>query len=224
MNSLIRMMATAVLGASVAAWGTGAAEHDAAGAIQPDTATAIFAGGCFWCVEEAFDQVDGVIATRSGYTGGHVRNPTYSQVSSGGTGHTEAVEVIYDPSKVSYERLLRTFWRNIDPLDAAGQFCDRGEQYRSAIFPLTPEQQRLAEASKQQVATRLGRPVATTIAPARPFYAAEEYHQDYYRKNPLRYKIYKWNCGRAQRLERIWGSAPEAAYAQPLADTPPGKS
>jgi peptide-methionine (S)-S-oxide reductase len=171
-------------------------------------ATAIFAGGCFWCVEEAFDKVEGVLDTTSGYTGGHVENPSYEQVSSGGTGHIEAVRVTFDPARVSYQRLLQIFWRNIDPLDDGGQFCDRGAQYRSAVFPVTPDQQRLAEASKQAVAAQLGgRPVATTIQPAQPFYVAEAYHQDYHRTNPVRYRFYKWNCGRAQRLQQVWGDA-----------------
>ena len=173
---------------------------------KPPAAKAIFAAGCFWCVEEVFDKVDGVLTTTSGYIGGRTSNPTYEEVSSGGTGHTEAVEITYDPSRVSYESLLQTFWRNVDALDAGGQFCDRGSQYRSGIFYLSPEQKQLAEASKAQVATQLGKPVATEIVPAGPFYAAEDYHQGYHQKNPVRYKFYKWNCGRAQRLEALWGS------------------
>ena len=171
---------------------------------QPERATAIFAGGCFWCVEEAFDKVEGVLETTSGYIGGRVPNPTYEQVSAGQTGHTEAVRVTFDPARVTYEALLEVFWRNIDPLDAGGQFCDRGDQYRSAIFALTPEQQRMAQASREQVAQQLGQPVATTIDAAQPFYTAEAYHQDYYQRNPVRYRFYKWNCGRAQRLEEMW--------------------
>lgn len=173
---------------------------------EPSAAKAIFAAGCFWCVEEVFDKVDGVLRTTSGYIGGRTANPTYEEVSSGGTGHTEAVEITYDPSRVSYERLLQTFWRNVDPLDAGGQFCDRGSQYRSGIFYLSPEQKQLAEASKTRVATQLGKPVTTEIVAARTFYAAEDYHQGYHQKNPLRYKFYKWNCGRAQRLEELSGS------------------
>lgn len=171
------------------------------------TVTAIFAGGCFWCVEEAFDKVSGVVSTTSGYTGGHVANPTYEQVSGGGTGHYEAVQVVYDPAVVSYETLLDTFWHNIDPTDAGGQFCDRGESYRAAIFYGDSEQRRLAEASLREL--RRSKPfdgdVVTEIIPASEFYPAEEYHQDYYTKNPLRYKYYKWSCGRAQRLEELWG-------------------
>jgi len=169
------------------------------------TAKATFAAGCFWCVEEAFDKLDGVLSTTSGYTGGQKPNPTYEEVSSGGTGHTEAVEVIYDPTRLSYDTLLQTFWRNVDAVDAGGQFCDRGSQYRSAIFYHSAEQQQKAEASKKQAAAELGQPIATEIVQAGPFYEAEAYHQDYYRTNPVRYRFYKWNCGRAQRLEELWG-------------------
>ena len=172
-------------------------------ATQPQTAT--FAAGCFWCVEEAFDQVDGVLSTTSGYIGGQTPNPTYEQVSSGRTGHTEALQVTYDPSRVTYAQLLRTFWHNVDPFDAGGQFCDRGSQYRSGVFYHSAEQRQQAEASKRTVAEQLGKPIVTEIVPAGPFYPAEEYHQGYHEKNPLRYKFYKWNCGRAQRLEELWG-------------------
>lgn len=167
--------------------------------------TATFAAGCFWCVEEAFDKVAGVIATTSGYTAGRTTNPTYEQVSSGGTGHTEAVQVTYDPSKVDYATLLEVFWRNVDAVDGGGQFCDRGSQYRSGIYVHSEQQRTLAEASKARIAARLGKPVASEIAAAGPFYPAETYHQDYYKKNSVRYRFYKWNCGRAQRLEELWG-------------------
>lgn len=181
-------------------------------ASQPDAkagqATALFAAGCFWCVEEAFDKVAGVIATTSGYTAGRTPNPTYEQVSSGGTGHTEAVQVVYDPSKVTYETLLTAFWRNVDAVDGGGQFCDRGTQYRPAIFYNSDEQKRQADASKQRIATQLGKAVAVQIVPGGAFYKAEEYHQDYYKKNPARYKFYKWNCGRDRRLEQLWGKLP----------------
>ena len=178
----------------------------ASGAGQTDeTATATFAAGCFWCVEEAFDKVEGVVSTTSGYTGGDVPNPTYEQVSAGGTGHTEALEVTYDPSRVTYEALLQTFWHNVDAVDGGGQFCDRGSQYRSGIFYHSPEQQQAADASKVRAESQLGQPVVTEVLPAGPFYAAEEYHQDYYRKNPVRYRYYKWSCGRAQRLDELWG-------------------
>jgi peptide-methionine (S)-S-oxide reductase len=181
-------------------------------ASQPDAkagqATALFAAGCFWCVEEAFDKVAGVIATTSGYTAGRTPNPTYEQVSSGGTGHTEAVQVVYDPSKVTYETLLTAFWRNVDAVDGGGQFCDRGSQYRSGIYYQSEEQKRRAEASKAKIASQLGKPIATEVVAATAFYPAEGYHQDYYKKNPIRYKVYKWNCGRAQRLEELWGATP----------------
>lgn len=178
-------------------------------AQDSDTGQAIatFAGGCFWCMEPPFDELDGVSSTISGYTGGHVENPSYEQVSAGGTGHTEAMQVTYDPDVVSYETLLDVYWHNIDPLDAGGQFCDRGSSYRSAIFVHTPEQRELAEASKQSIAEsgQLNGEIVTPIQEASTFYPAEEYHQNYYDKNPLRYRFYKWNCGREQRLEEVWG-------------------
>ena len=169
------------------------------------TAIATFAGGCFWCVEADFDKVDGVISTTSGYTGGHTVNPSYEQVSHGGTGHAESVEIVYDPAKVSYNKLLDVFWHNIDPLAKDRQFCDHGDQYRSAIFYRGEDQRALAEASKAAVEKRFKQPIATQIVPAGPFYKAEEYHQDYYRKNPIRYKFYRLNCGRDARLEELWG-------------------
>ncbi|WP_193161475.1 peptide-methionine (S)-S-oxide reductase MsrA [Microbulbifer hainanensis] len=170
--------------------------------------TAVFAGGCFWCMEGPFDRVDGVVATTSGYSGGHVKNPTYEQVSAGGTGHAEVVQVTYDADKVSYAELLQVFWRNVDPLDSGGQFCDRGDQYRSEIFYATPEEKAEAEASKAQVAANLGKRVVTRIAPASTFYPAEDYHQNFYQRNPLRYKYYRYRCGRDERLQELWGSAP----------------
>lgn len=172
-------------------------------------AIAIFAGGCFWCVEEAFDPVEGVISTTSGYIGGVKPRPSYEEVSAGGTGHAEAVQVVYDPAKVTYEKLLEVFWRNIDPLTADAQFCDKGDQYRSAIFYVNEEQKRLAEASKAALekSERFKAPIVTQIVAAAPFYAAEDYHQDYYQRNPLRYRLYKYNCGRAQRLKELWGEA-----------------
>lgn len=170
-----------------------------------DLATATFAGGCFWCMEQPFDKLSGVVSTTSGYTGGTIENPTYSQVSSGGTGHIEAMQVSYDPEQVSYETLLETFWYNIDPLDNAGQFCDKGSQYRSAIFYENAEQQATAEASKAEVAQALDQPIATEILPAATFYAAEDYHQNYYKTRPVRYKVYRFGCGRDQRLSELWG-------------------
>jgi peptide-methionine (S)-S-oxide reductase len=176
-------------------------------AAQTGTAKATFAGGCFWCVEEAFEKVDGVVSAVSGYTGGRRPNPTYAQVSAGGTGHAEAVEVAYDSSKVTYQQLLQVFWHNVDPVAVDRQFCDGGRQYRSAIFYHDEAQRQAAEASKRdlEASKRLTQPIATEIVAAGPFYPAEEYHQGYYQKNPVRYKFYKWNCGRAQRLEQIWG-------------------
>ena len=174
-------------------------------ASDPDTRTAIFAGGCFWCVEQAFDAVDGVVETVSGFTGGVTKNPSYRDVVRGGTRHAEAVRIRYDPSKVTYSELLVTFWRNVDPTDGGGQFCDRGDSYRSAIFVMSEEEKQAASASKKDVEKQLGQPVATEILSAGAFYEAEEGHQDYYLKNPARYIFYKWNCGRAQRLEQIWG-------------------
>lgn len=168
-------------------------------------AVAIFAGGCFWCMEPPFDRLPGVMSTTSGYTGGRLANPGYEQVSAGGTGHAEAVQVRYDPRRISYQALLDVFWRNIDPLAVDRQFCDAGSQYRSGIFPVDAEQRRLAEAGKRQVAARFGQPIATAITDATTFYPAEEYHQDYYRKNPVRYKLYRFNCGRDARLEELWG-------------------
>ncbi len=167
--------------------------------------TATFAGGCFWCMEPPFDQLPGVAATISGYTGGEVEDPTYTQVSNGGTGHFEAMQVTYDPNQVAYETLLDTFWHNIDPLDNQGQFCDKGDQYRSAIFYQTTEQQQLAEVTKQAVAGQLDGSVATEILPAAPFYPAEDYHQDYYQTHPVRYRVYRFGCGRDQRLSELWG-------------------
>jgi peptide-methionine (S)-S-oxide reductase len=182
-----------------------AAPAAAAPAAQEGLATALFAGGCFWCMEAAFDELPGVVSATSGYTGGHLANPSYEQVSAGGTGHAESVEVVYDPAKVSYEHLLYVFWRNVDPLTAGAQFCDHGNQYRSEIFYLDGEQQRLAEASKEALAGRFDRPIVTEIVAATTFYPAEEYHQDYYRKNPVRYRIYRTGCGRDRRLRELWG-------------------
>lgn len=173
------------------------------------TAKATFAGGCFWCMEPPFASLPGVISVTSGYTGGHKANPTYEEVSAGGTGHAEAVEIVYDPAQIGYARLLEIFWHNIDPLDAGGQFCDRGQQYRPAIFHHGDEQKRLAEESKQALeqSGRFQQPVVVAIEPASTFYPAEDYHQDYYRKNPVRYKFYRYSCGRDQRLETLWGMA-----------------
>jgi peptide-methionine (S)-S-oxide reductase len=172
-------------------------------------AKATFAGGCFWCMEPPYDKLDGVVSTTSGYIGGHTSKPTYEAVSAGGTGHAEAVEITYDPTRVSYAKLLDVYWRNIDPTVRNRQFCDVGDQYRSAIFYHDAEQRRLAEASKAALARSkpFPQPVVTEIVPAGVFTRAEAYHQDYYLKNPLRYKFYRHRCGRDQRLEELWGKA-----------------
>ena len=169
-------------------------------------ATAVFAGGCFWCTESDFEKLDGVSEAISGYAGGDEANPTYEQVSSGATGHTESVQVIYDPDKISYAQLLDWFWRHMDPTDADGQFVDRGRQYRGAIFFETPEQEKQARASKTALekSGRFEKPIVTEITPLKAFYPAEEYHQDYYKRNPLRYKFYRYNSGRDQFLEKHW--------------------
>ena len=169
--------------------------------------TAIFAGGCFWCTESDFDKVPGVISTTSGYTGGHKKNPSYEEVIEGGTGHVESVQIIYDPARVTYTQLLNLFWHSIDPTTPDAQFCDHGYQYRSAIFYLNDEQRRLAEASKAELerSKPFKAPIVTEIVAASTFYPAEEYHQNFHERNPFRYKFYRWNCGRDQRLEELWG-------------------
>ena len=172
-------------------------------------AHATFAGGCFWCMVHPFDQLPGVVSVTSGYTGGTKKNPTYEEVSSGGTGHAESVDIVYDPAKVSYEKLLDVFWHNIDPIARDRQFCDVGTQYRSAIFYHDALQKRLAEASKAEVQKRFKQPIATEIVQATPFYPAEEYHQDFYKKNPIRYKFYRSGCGRDRRLAEVWGTSGE---------------
>jgi len=172
---------------------------------RQDVAT--FAGGCFWCMEPPFEKLDGVVSVTSGYTGGTEPNPTYQQVSSGKTGHAEAVQVVYDPSKVSYQQLLDVFWMNIDPTQVRGQFADKGSQYRSAVFYHTAEQQQLADASKDalQRSGKFDKPLVTEIAPATAFYPAEDYHQDYYKKNSIHYKLYRVGSGREGFLRRLWG-------------------
>ncbi len=186
----------------------GAQAADAAG---KKTATAIFAGGCFWCVEADFDKVDGVLSTVSGYISGKVKNPTYNDVSAGITGHTEAVQVVYDPTRVSYEKLVTYFWRTIDPTVKDAQFCDRGSQYRSGIYPLDAQQMQVAKMSKEalQKSKPFAAPIVTEIVEATPFYNAEDYHQDYYKKNPVRYAYYRNGCGRDARLKELWGSLPK---------------
>ena len=173
----------------------------------PGTAVATFAGGCFWCMEPPYDELPGVISTTSGYIGGQKKNPTYEEVSRGTTGHTEAVQVVYDPKKVTYEKLLEVFWRNIDPTTPNAQFCDHGSQYRSGIFYHNEEQRRLALASRDHIerTKKFREPIVTEITASTTFYPAEDYHQDYYKKNALRYKFYRANCGRDTRLEQLWG-------------------
>ncbi len=176
-------------------------------AIAAPREVATFAGGCFWCMESPFDKLPGVVSVTVGYSGGQVRNPTYEQVSNGGTGHLESVQIVFDPRRVRYGQLLDVFWHNVDPTDNTGQFCDKGPQYRSAIFYHDATQKRLAEESKRNVEKRVEQ-VATDILPATQFYRAEEYHQHYYKKNPVRYQFYRFNCGRDQRLKSVWGRAP----------------
>ncbi len=174
------------------------------GVMADNTKTATFAGGCFWCMQGEFAGIDGVSKVVSGYTGGTVKNPTYHQVSTGNTGHVEAIEVTYDPAKVSYQKLLDIFWENVDPLDPYGQFCDKGSQYRAGIFYHDEEQKQLAEKSKEKIKERFKEPVATVVKPASEFYPAEDYHQDYYIKNKTRYKLYRMGCGRDERLKELW--------------------
>ena len=204
-RSLMPLLWTAVL--ALAAPALSPAQGGPAPGAKPAAARATFAGGCFWCMEEAFDPVPGVISTVSGYMGGPVKNPTYEQVSTGRTGHAEVVQVEYDPSKVSFAKLVEVFWRNVDPTQRDGQFCDYGSQYRSAIFFHDEDQKRLAEGSR--AALLKSRPfkgeIVTEIVKAAEFYSAESYHQDFYRKNPTRYKFYKTGCGRAARLQQLWG-------------------
>jgi peptide-methionine (S)-S-oxide reductase len=183
--------------------------HEGQAAESGTMAKAYFAGGCFWCMEEAFEKVDGVLDVLSGYMGGSVKNPSYEDVSAGRTGHAESVEVRYDPRKLTYPQLLEVFWRNVDPVTPEAQFCDHGNQYRAAIFYQGEEEKRLAEESKRAIeqSKRFSTPIATQVTAASEFYPAEEYHQDFYKKNPFRYKYYKFTCGRAQRLEALWGKS-----------------
>jgi len=188
----------------------GGAQGGTAEAAQSNgagTETAIFAGGCFWCMQHPFDELEGVVSTTVGYTGGHTENPTYEEVSSGTTGHAEAVRVTYDPQRVGYQKLLEVFWHNVDPLAVGHQFCDWGDQYRAEIFYTTEQQKKLAEASKTALehSGRFDKPITTKIVAAGPFYPAEEYHQEFYKKNPLRYKFYRTGCGRDRRLHELWG-------------------
>ncbi len=203
------ILAAALLMAALPAFGAAPAAPAAVPAAQPATAHATFAGGCFWCMVHPFDQLPGVIKVTSGYTGGSKAKPTYEQVSSGTTGHAEAVDVVYDPSKIGYEKLLDVFWHNVDPFAKNYQFCDHGTQYRSAIFVHDDTQKRLAEASKAEIQKRFKQPIQTGIDPASTFWPAEEYHQDYYKKSALSYRFYRASCGRDHRLEEIWGKSGE---------------
>jgi peptide-methionine (S)-S-oxide reductase len=201
-TTMPRWMSAIAAGAMLAVMAVGGGAGTAATAEEAKTA--IFAGGCFWCVEDAFDAVPGVIETISGYAGGAKPNPTYGDHE----GYQEAVKVTYDPAKVTYAKLLDTYWHNIDPFDANGQFCDQGNAYRSAIFYGNDEEKSLADSTKQEIADRFKQTVATEIKPTTTFTAAEDYHQNYHTANPVSYKFYKWNCGRAQRLEQIWAPKP----------------
>lgn len=196
-----KIFAAALAAAFVTMGGLSASAQSNAG----DTKIATFAGGCFWCIESDFDKVPGVLKTVSGYTGGTTENPTYKTVTYGNSGHHEALQVTYDPKKVSYAQLLTVFWHSVDPTDGGGQFCDRGVSYETAVFVHDDEQRRLAEASKAQAMKDLGKPLATPVETAGKFYPAEDYHQDYHTRNPLRYKYYRWNCGRNQKVRKIWG-------------------
>lgn len=178
-----------------------------ASAMDGKTEKAFFAGGCFWCTEAEFEGTDGVMSVTSGYTGGQTKNPTYEQIGTGKTGHAEAIEVVYDPAKVTYEKLLDIYWSNIDPTDAGGQFYDRGSQYRTEIFYTSDTQKKLAENSKAAKEKKLGKPIMTAITQASEFYPAEEYHQDYYKKNPIHYNAYKKGSGRESKLKDIWGDS-----------------
>ncbi len=204
-NSLLRMFAPVIF--SVFLLGPYSLPSSAEDAITTEPAQAIFAGGCFWCMEPPFDALDGVLETISGYTGGHVTNPDYNEVSSGKTGHTEAVLIKYDANKITYQELLDVFWQNIDPVDGGGQFCDRGSQYRSGIFVANDTERDLAESSKQTLTDKklFDSPIVTEITTASTFYPAEDYHQNYYMTNPSRFKFYKWSCGRQKRLDEAWG-------------------
>ena len=205
MKLLSYAFATLILGLLATVITTSSADEETI--ATGNTSVATFAGGCFWCMESPFDKLEGVISTTSGYTGGHTKNPSYKQTSSGKTGHTEAVQIIYDPNQVSYKKLLDVFWHNIDPTTPDQQFCDRGNQYRSEIFYHDEEQKRLADASKAALnkSKPFKAPIVTQVTQALTFYAAENYHQDYYKKNPIRYRYYRHGCGRDNRLEQLWG-------------------
>ena len=213
--------AAIVFGLGAAVFAATAGPGPEAPAVQAEAAPkkearATFAGGCFWCMEPPYEKLDGVVSVTSGYIGGKTAHPTYEQVSSGGTGHAEAVEIVFDPAKVSYEKLLDVFWHNVDPTRNDRQFCDHGDQYRPAIFTHGDEQKRLAEASRAAIekTKTFKEPIVVEIVPASSFYAAEDYHQDYYKKNPIRYKYYRSRCGRDQRLKELWGESAGSGTGQ----------
>ena len=215
----LRLLIFSALVAGFGLWrlvGVQALDSQAAKA-QPGLARATFAGGCFWCMEPPFEKIPGVQSVTSGYAGGRVKNPSYEAVSAGGTGHAEVVQVAYDPSRVSYEQLLEVFWRNVDPTDKGGQFCDRGNQYRTAIFSEGESQKQAATESKAALESSgvLGKPIVTEVVPLDAFYPAEAYHQDFYKKDPLRYHSYRAGCGRDQRLAQLWGKVPPKTVAAP---------
>ena len=197
-------------GAGLAFWILALAWADENSSAPTATETAVFAGGCFWCVEADYDKLDGVIATVSGFAGGTVPDPTYKQVSAGGTGHVEVVQVTYDPSIVSYRELVDYFWRHVDPLDAGGQFCDRGPSYRTEIFVAGEAQRQTALASKTEAEAALGEPIVTAIVDLVAFYPAEDYHQNYYKEHPIRYRYYRSRCGRDRRINQLWGDVDPA--------------
>lgn len=205
----VKLLRTVALASVMLAPLPALAQQAAPSGAPQDLAVATFAGGCFWCMEPPYDKLDGIVSTVSGYMGGKTPNPTYKQVTAGGTGHAEVLQVTYDPKKVNYQKLLDVFWRNIDPYDKNGQFCDKGDSYRSGIFYHNDEQKTLAEASKANIQKTgpLSKPVATEVTAASTFTKAEEYHQDYYQKNPIQYYFYRNGCGRDAKLDQLWGKS-----------------
>jgi peptide-methionine (S)-S-oxide reductase len=205
---MIRHTALSIITLAIFLIGTWSVQSTSQAGAAANLGKAYFAGGCFWSMELAFEKVEGVLSVTSGFMGGTVANPSYEAVSAGRTGHAESVEVVYDPTKVSYQKLLDAFWHNIDPITPNGQFCDYGNEYRTVIFFQTDEEKRLSDASKLAIeqSKRFKEPIVTQIVMASQFYPAEEYHQDFYKKNPVRYKYYQFNCGRAARLEKLWGN------------------
>ena len=205
--ALVLLIAAGVALAGVVAQHSARAPEPAPARPTGPTASAVFAGGCFWSTESAFEHMPGVVSATSGYSGGRTANPTYQQVGAGGTGHLESVRVVYDPRQISYASLVTRFLRTIDPTDPDGQFCDQGDQYRTAIFVATAAERRAADAAKAEAARQLGAPVVTAVRPASAFYAAEDYHQDFARRNPTHYGMYRRGCGRDARLQQVWSHA-----------------